>query len=235
MSFANPTELAGAICGFILTCLVLSYIFGDNPLFRFSIHLFIGVSAGFAGAVILRNVILPNLVLPLYNLATKGASFETALALAPLLLSVLLLTKLSPYLDRLGNVSMAFLVGVGAAIAIGGATMGTLFPQVGATIDAFDLQTVDFSNPVDGLIEIIFTRFITIVGVLTTFIYFHFGARPIADSQPQRARWIETIAGVGRSFIALTFGVLFAGVYTATLTALIERVRFLWTFVISFL
>ncbi|NJN44470.1 MAG: hypothetical protein HC806_06945 [Anaerolineae bacterium] len=52
-------DLTGTVLGFLLTCMVLSYIFGDNPLFRFSVYLLVGVAAGFAGAVAVRNVISP--------------------------------------------------------------------------------------------------------------------------------------------------------------------------------
>jgi predicted membrane protein len=42
-----PTgDLIWGIIGFLLSILVFSYLIGDNPLFRFAIHLFIGVSAG---------------------------------------------------------------------------------------------------------------------------------------------------------------------------------------------
>ena len=36
---------------------------------------------------------------------------------------------------------MAYLVGVGAAVAIGGAVLGTLLPQISATFDNFDLKS----------------------------------------------------------------------------------------------
>jgi predicted membrane protein len=39
----------GAIIGFILTIMVLSYIIGDNALFRLAIHIFIGAASGYAG------------------------------------------------------------------------------------------------------------------------------------------------------------------------------------------
>ena len=62
------------------------------------------------------------------------------LPLVGLVLGVLLLMKLSPRTARLGNVTIAFLVGVGAAVAVGGAVMGTLIPQTRAAINVFDLS-----------------------------------------------------------------------------------------------
>jgi hypothetical protein len=44
---------------------------------------------------------------------------------------------------------------------------------------------------------------------------------------------IEILAVVGRFFIAVTFGVLFAGAYAAALTALVSRIYFIWSFIAS--
>ena len=44
----NMADLIGATLAFVLTLLTLSYLIGDNPLFRFAIHLFVGVASGIA-------------------------------------------------------------------------------------------------------------------------------------------------------------------------------------------
>jgi len=46
----------------------------------------------------------------------------------------------------------------------------------------------------------------------------------------RRFGFIELIAFVGSIFLAITLGVLFAGVYSAALTALIERLHFFGSF-----
>ena len=52
--------LIGPIVAMLLTVMVLSYLIGDNPLFRIASHLFIGVAAGYACALatILFSIIL---------------------------------------------------------------------------------------------------------------------------------------------------------------------------------
>uniref|UniRef100_A0A7C4KI20 2-oxoacid dehydrogenase acyltransferase catalytic domain-containing protein n=1 Tax=Anaerolinea thermolimosa TaxID=229919 RepID=A0A7C4KI20_9CHLR len=45
--------------------MVFSYLWKDNALFRVAIYLFVGVSAGYVGAVACRQVLLPRLILPL--------------------------------------------------------------------------------------------------------------------------------------------------------------------------
>ena len=65
---------------------------------------------------------------------------------------------------------------------------------------------------------------VTLLGTLATLAYFHFGARLRNPGQtPIRAAWIEEIAGVGKLFIAITLGAIFAGVYAAAMAALVER------------
>ena len=117
------------VVSFILTLLVFSYLLGDNPFFRFVSALFIGITAGYFFIVILYQVIIGRLIAPLAH--------GTFLAIIPLLLSGLLLMKLSPRLSRLGNTPMALLVGVGSAVAVGGAVLGTLFGQVKGALSSF--------------------------------------------------------------------------------------------------
>ena len=71
-----------------------------------------------------------------------------------------------------------------------------------------------------------------LVGTVTTLAYFHFGAKATANG-PQRSKLVTMLSWVGQVFIAITFGVLFAGVFTAAMTALIERLNFLITFLTS--
>jgi hypothetical protein len=220
-------ETLGGLVGFLLTLLVFSYIFlGDNALFRVAVYIFVGVSAGYAASVVWHNILVPRLVTPLSGAIANREWGALLVYLIPLLLSFLLLSKLSPKLGKLGNSATAYLVGVGAAVAIGGAVLGTIFPQVAATTGVFNL-------PGKGALELLLDGSIFLIGTLTTLIYFHFGARLIPNQAPQRHRLIELAGRVGQFFIAVTFGVMFAGVYAAALTALIERVQFLWQFIIG--
>jgi len=206
-------DLVGALVGFTLTVFVFSYIWGDNALFRIATHLFIGVSAGYVAIITINNVILPQLIFPLLS-ENRGEMLTT---LVFLVFGALLLTKMSPRLARLGNPAVAFLVGIGAAAAIGGAVTGTVFPQVGASMNAFSSG----GNIINGII--------ILLGTLATLIYFHFGTRRKKDSVNQRAIWMEGLGYIGQTFIAITFGALFTGVYIAALTALIERFGFIWS------
>jgi hypothetical protein len=46
---------------------------------------------------------------------------------------------------------------------------------------------------------------------------------------------VTTLGWIGQVFIAITLGVLFAGVFAAAMTALIERLSFIWSFLAKLL
>jgi hypothetical protein len=213
-------DMVTGIFSFLLTLMILSYLIGDNPAFRVAVYIFVGVSAGYVAAVTWWQVLYPRVFDPLIN----GNIAGRLLALIPLFFGVLLLMKLSPRTAWLGNPSVAFLVGVGAAVAVGGAVMGTLIPQTHASFDVFNPTSAGES----WLVRLFFGA-ILLVGTITTLVYFHFGAKATAGG-PQRSKLVIWLSWIGQVFIAITLGVLFAGVFAAAMTALIERMNFIWYF-----
>lgn len=207
-------DLSGALLGFTFTIFILSYMIGDNPFFRLTIHIFIGVSAAYATAVTLYQVILPQLVYPFVD----GEKATMVVALAFLIPSLLLLTKLSTRWGKIGNPAVAILVGIGAAAAVGGASLGTIFPQTSAAINIFDNNNILDAS-------------ILTLGTLTTLIYFQFSSRPANGNKTQKATIMSGIGRVGQIFIAITFGALYTGVYLAALSAFIDRISFLWSII----
>jgi len=225
MPVTISADLITGIVSFLLTLMILSYLIEDNPAFRVAVYIFVGVSAGYAAAVTWWQVLSPRVIVPLLN----GGLTERVLALVALILGILLLMKLSPRTARLGSPSVAYLVGVGAAVAVGGAVMGTLFPQIQASIGVLDM-----SNAGQYLGERLSFGILMLIGTVTTLVYFHFGAKSTPGG-PQRSKLVVVLGWIGQIFIAITFGVLFAGVLTAALVALIERLNFIRTFLANFL
>jgi hypothetical protein len=205
----EATEAISALLGLTLTLLVFSYLIGDNPLFRLALYLFIGVASGYAAVVVWHSVLMPRLFVPLLAADPN----QLLPVIVPLGLCVSLLAKLSPRLSWLGSFAMALLVGVGAATALAGAVIGTLIPQSRAAMDAFAGLT--FERFIQGAFML--------AGTALTLAYFQFSATRAADGTVRRNLILEWAARFGRVFIAITLGVLFAGVYIAALTALIER------------
>jgi hypothetical protein len=216
-------DLLSAIFGLIFTLMVFSYLLGDNPLFRVAVYIFIGVSSGYAATVVCYQVLAPKLLNPLRT----GDTNQLLLTIIPLFLSISLLAKLTPRISWIGNFAMAVLVGVGAAAAIGGAVLGTLIPQAQAAMNAFDFRSAPNTS---GVFFGLLNGIVMLVGTVFTLGYFHFSAERAADGTPRRNRVFDMIAWVGRIFIAITLGVLFAGVYMSALTAMIERLGFIINF-----
>jgi hypothetical protein len=233
---ALSTEQINLITGvisFLFTLLVFSYVLGDNPLFRIAVYIFVGVSSGYIAAVSWWQVIMPRLVYPLMSAIASGSMFDLGLMLVLFLATILLLMKTSPHMMGMGRIVMAFLVGVGAAVTLAGALMGTLIPQVLGTINVFD--TTSASGNIGLFVEIITNGVIILTGTVLTLVYFHFGARPKADGSMRRLGLIEVLAWGGRVFIGIALGAVFAGVYSAALTALIERISSLINFITGLL
>ena len=222
----NLTELIWTLVGFFLTLFVFSYIFGDNILFRFASYLLIGVSAGYLMVIIFYKVLIPKIVIPF----STGTALQKTLVIIPLALGTLLLFKLSPRLARLGNVSMGYLVGAGAAVLIGGVLFGTLFPQTGAAVAAFGISGTTVAPGIQ-----ILGAAILLIGTITSLAYFQFGMRGKSMDKPRQSKLMIFISKVGQIFIAVTLGALFAGAMLAALTALIERLGSLLTAITLFL
>ncbi|PKO00280.1 MAG: hypothetical protein CVU42_03685 [Chloroflexi bacterium HGW-Chloroflexi-4] len=209
-------DLLWMFVSFILTLMVFSYLFGDNALFRFVPALFIGATTGYMFVIVVFQVVLPRLVAPILN--------GSVITLIPIILSGLLLMKVSPKLSKFGNISMAYLVGTGAAVAIGGAILGTLFGQIKGTLTAFDsLQHATGTTPLFLILEGTFM----LVGTIATLVYFNFGAKNTAQKTAKRGWLSSAFAWIGQFFIAITLGAVFAGVLTTAITALVERSDFI--------
>ena len=158
-------ETLGLVVGSVLTLLIFSYLLGDNALYRWALALVVGVAAGYAMAMSVRFVWLQAI----QPFLTGQNDFPIEEAAVFLLLGVLLLPKAFPpsrFLGRIsliGNIPLGYLVGAGAAVAVSGALMGTLVPQVLATGGALRLT--------DGLLGVI-QGIIMVVGTVVTLLYF---------------------------------------------------------------
>ena len=228
----GAADLIGGLLGLAVTLVVFSHFIGDNAVFRLVLHIFIGMSAGYIAVVVAYNVLWPKLLRPVL----EAEGWELLWVGLPLFFSLLLFARLFPRYSILGSPVLAFVVGVGAAAAVGGAVVGVLFPQVRATINLFDLDPIRQNQENVNLALV--NGSIILVGTISSLAYFHFGVRGKAGSKTQRSTWMEWLAQVGQVFIVIAFGMIFAGIYAAALAALIERLssitRFIYSLVAGF-
>lgn len=207
-------DTIGVWVGALLTLLVFSYLLKDTFLFRVAQAILVGVAIGYATVVAVLVVLIPRLATPLFtNLDNAWHLF------IPLALGLLLFAKLRASWSPLGNTSIAFLFGVGSALAIGGALSGTLIPQILATIVSL--------SPSQGIVTMI-SNILLVVGTIGSFLSFRF----IVPNQPRPAiRAFDNIARgwgyFGRWFILIAFGAIFADTAVSRISILISRVYFL--------
>jgi hypothetical protein len=226
-----PLDFIEMIVAAFVTLMILSYVIGDNVLFRIATYLFIGIASGFAGAIAWANVVKPTLIQPLIDEGpTKLLSPEAALTfLIPWMLVLFLLLKLSPRLSRFGSFPVALLVGVGAAVVVGGSITGTLVPQSLATAGTLTPATAlpVAGEPLSAWLERLISALLLILATISVLIYFRFSARRELTGGARRSRIAEIFAYLGQIFIAVTFGVMYAGALMATIVVLAQRFQFL--------
>ena len=66
-----------------------------------------------------------------------------------------------------------------------------------------------------------------LIGTITTLMYFQFGGVRRTGRPVERPKATRFFVGVGKFFIAVTLGALFAGVISASMAVLAERLGFL--------
>ncbi len=215
-------DLAGTLVAIVLTLFVFSYLLGDNVLFRLAEHIFVGVAVGYAVVISFHSIVAPKLLTPLVQFLGAGNWGGVVLLSIPLIFGLLLLTKPFKGLSWLGSLSVALLLGVGAALAIGGALLGTLLPQVSATADISRYLTR--YGPGLGL----FSAVVIIVGTIGVLLRFHFSAGGDGRLVQLRDRVVQTWGGLGQWFILIAFGAILATTFMSRMSLLAGRVQFLW-------
>lgn len=211
---ARGPAVIGALAGLALTLMVFSHLLGRNALYRVALNIFLGGSVGFALGVVTWEVLVLRIGVPL----VVGQRW---LVLVPLALGILLTLKLSVRRAYIGNVSVAFLAGVGAAVAIGGALLGSIVPLAGATARAASSGAWPFM-PLGWLDAVLL-----VVGALSALVAFEHVGRP---GRPGRRVWswpARAVGWLGRWFLVIAFGVLFGGAVTTALSIFIGRMQYL--------
>jgi len=210
-------DLIGVWVGAILTLLVFSYLLRDTPLFRIAQAIFVGVAVGYAVTVAVRSVLIPLLFEPMFTGLFVNGEIPW-LYFVPLILGLLLLAKFRAEWASLGNPSIAFLFGVGSALAIGGALGGALIPQLKASIVSLAPELGG------GAVNNLFL----LIGTIGAFLSFRF-IIPTGRRAPMRALDVVARAWgrVGRWFILVAFGAIFADTAVSRISILIGRFYYL--------
>ena len=125
----------------LLTLAIFSFLFKDNPLYKFAEHLFVGVSAGYWLVILIQTSLADLLLEPLRKDLANGGPFASAakaegflLNLVPLALGVMMLLRLFPKIAWISRVPIAFVLGTGAGVAIPTALQTFVISPLWATL-----------------------------------------------------------------------------------------------------
>ncbi|HTY09194.1 MAG TPA: hypothetical protein VMF29_08515 [Candidatus Edwardsbacteria bacterium] len=182
-----------------LTLAIFSFLYKDNPFYKFAEHLYVGVSAAFAILYTWAFDVYPMLI-DRFQLE-RGA--ERWILLVPTVFGLLMLTRWFPKVSWLSRWAIALTVGIAAGLGITGQVQGILLPQIAGTL----LPLTSANN------------IILIVGVIATLVYFYF-------SVAQKGA-VRLGSRLGMVFIMVAFGASFGYTVMARISLLIGRLHFL--------
>ena len=194
-----------------LTLLIFSFLYKDNPLFKLAEHLYVGVSVGYTIVKAYDTVLVHLVVKPIVE---QG---EVSL-LIPVGIGMLMLTRYVPKADWMSRYAFAFIVGMGAGLAIPRTISSFILKQVEDTIRPLlsigGSDGVTFSmnllNPASNLNAIII-----LLGVSSVLFYFFFSIEHTGAG--------KAVARTGIMFLMISFGAAFGYTVMARMSLLIGR------------
>lgn len=211
-------EIVLAALGAVLTLFIFSYLLDDNPLYRLALHIFVGVTVAYVLIVALQSVLLPLLSPP--DPSDSDARLLWVISLVGVLLGVLLFARGIRGLSWLGDIPIVVLLGVGVGVALAGAVLGTLVPQVNAATN----PPIPEPPIIPEILEPV-GKIVAVIGTITGLMVFTFIVRRPARSLTNRV--LINGAGVGRWFLLIGFGAVYGGVLIAGVAIFADRVQYL--------
>jgi len=205
----------------ILTLMILSFLYKDNPFYKFAEHLFVGVSAAYWMVQGVWQTLMPNLIARI----TPGlvSSFMPEAAdrapeyhfIIPALFGLLLLTRLLPKGNWLSRWALAFVVGYAAGTNFVRYLQSDFVAQIQSTM--LPLLVLRDSGGID--IGQSFSHIVLIVGVFSGLVYFFFSK--------EHKGVTGSISRVGIWILMITFGASFGYTVMARISLLLGRMQVL--------
>jgi hypothetical protein len=223
----DTAKVIGIILAAGLTLIMYSFLYRDNPLFKVAENLYVGVTLGYGAIITWRQALRPEVYDPLFNAPTTGALLDALLhRTVPIVLGLLLLTRLSRKRGWLSRYSYGLMVGWGAGVGIALTTHSYILKQLEAAVAplqaavaqgapaptsawAWALQTV---FPIAGAL-------IVLIGTVSVLFYFFFSV--------EHKRVGRAVSQIGIWFLMVSFGASFGYTVMGRISLLIGRVRFL--------
>jgi len=202
--------------GAIITLSIFSFLYRDNPFYRFAEHLFVGVSAGYLFTTIeFHQALKPNLfskVLPtLLGTGENAFAAPQWLLLIPAFMGMLMFFRLSAQYTWLSRFTFAFVMGISTGMAIVYMTQTGLIPQIKKAIVPLFLKG-DLLGSV--------SNWVLVIGSIACLFYFFF-------STEHRGPVYGSLSRIGIWFLMVSFGASFGATVMGRISLLIGRFQFL--------
>ncbi|MEW6015998.1 MAG: hypothetical protein AB1690_11815 [Candidatus Zixiibacteriota bacterium] len=194
----------GAVVAGLLTLAIYSFLYRDNPVYKFAESLLIGLSIGYALVTFWQTAILDKLLQPLFQ--------QGQLLLAvPLILGLLMFSRFSRRLSWLSRIPLALMIGAGAGAAIPAMLYERTLRQVSNSIQPLVTSDSQFN----------FSGLVVLAGLLSTLAYFYFSR--------EHKGFLGGVAKIGTYFMMVFFGATFGYTVMSRMSTLIGRIDFLLT------
>ena len=191
-----------------LTLGILSFLYEDNPWYKLSEAIFVGISAGFWVVILFWD----NLVGKFWD----GWQEEPMLFVGAAL-GFLMLLRLVPKIGWISRWPLAFIVGATSGLWLMNYLASNIMMQVKATIQS--LFSTGYASGYDAGWGAIISSLVIVVGTFTGLVYFYF-------SKEHKGAF-GGAARVGIFFIMITFGASFGYTVMSRMSLLIGRMDFL--------
>jgi hypothetical protein len=210
-----------------LTMIIFSFLYRDNPLYKFAEHLFVGLGTGYYIVQQYHGTFLPNLWRPLWQAATlRSEAVGTDLAwdfalIIPFIFGIMFFLKFSSRLAWVARWPMAVVIGTFAGLAIIGFAQGDLVAQIRANMIPFfkadSLRTFGSEPSLAHFLQVLWNP-ILVVGVLSSLVYFFF-------SKPHSGM-TGRVATLGIWFLMMSFGASYGATVMTRISLFLERANF---------
>jgi hypothetical protein len=192
-----------------LTLCIYSFLYKDNPFFKFAEHLFVGVSVGLLLANTFHQVFLPYIYNPLKSAVTAG-QYKEFVILIPALMGIMMFSRFIPKYGWMVRWPFAFLMGYSAGVRIPVIMQADIFQQIRGTAEPF--ASTDSVWP-------IINSSLVMLGVICTLVYFFFSK--------EHKGVTGGLSEIGIIFLMIGFGASFGYTVMARVSLLIGRIDFL--------
>lgn len=219
MTFETATILVGGLG----TLAIFSFLWRENPFFRFFEHLYIGIAAGFGIAFTIKDFFYPRIFSPMFGLDIVQYPDGTVsdvrnplylLFIIPMLFGLLYYFIFSARYSWLAKLVIGFTLGISGGISFK-AFFNDMTPQI---VGSFKPLLVFHEGSVVWMKS--FSNTFFVVTLLSVMIYFFFTFKRSAPA-------LAKASFVGRWLMMVCFGAFFGSTVMARMALLVERLQFL--------